>query len=81
MTVGSPGGVSMEELLSQLPEDVIGPGFNKEDPGKAPFLLHSIYREGLSPGASSEESVKQRCVLKHERLCIYKSCQDNFHTH
>jgi hypothetical protein len=34
---GSPGGASMEELLSQLPEDVIGSGFNKEDPGRAPL--------------------------------------------
>jgi hypothetical protein len=52
----------MEELLSQLPEDVIGSGFNKEDPGRA-SLLHSIYREGVSLGASSEASVKQRRVL------------------
>jgi hypothetical protein len=55
----------MEELLFQLPEDVIGSGLNKEDPGRAspPFLLYSIYRKGVSPGTSSEESVKQRCVL------------------
>jgi hypothetical protein len=55
----------MEELLSQLPEDVIGHGLNKEDPGRAfpPFILYSIYREGVSPGTSSEESVKQRCML------------------
>jgi hypothetical protein len=26
--VGSPGGTSMEELLSQLPEDMIGSGLN-----------------------------------------------------
>jgi hypothetical protein len=42
-----------------------GSGLNKEDPGRAPplSLLHSTYREGMSLGASSEESVKQRCVL------------------
>jgi hypothetical protein len=33
--VGSPGVASMEELLSQLPEDVIGSGLNK-NPGRAP---------------------------------------------
>jgi hypothetical protein len=53
----------MEDLLSQLPEDVIGSGLNKEDTGRAPSLLHSIYRESMSPGASSKESVKQRYVL------------------
>jgi hypothetical protein len=42
--VGIPGGASVEELLSQLPEDVIRSGLNKEDPGSAPSLLHSIYR-------------------------------------
>jgi hypothetical protein len=54
----------MEELLSQLPEDVIGCGLNKEDLGRAPptSLLQPIYRD-VSLGASSEESVKQRCVL------------------
>jgi hypothetical protein len=59
---GSPGWASIEELLSQLPEDMIGSGFKKKDPGRT-SLLHSIYSEGVSPGASSKESVKQRCVL------------------
>jgi hypothetical protein len=56
--VSSPGGASIEELLSQLPENVIGSGLNKEDPGRTPtpFCFPS-------PGTSSEESVKQRCVL------------------
>jgi hypothetical protein len=56
----------MEELLSQLGEDVIVSGLNKEDPAMAPLLatdLHSIYKEGVSPVASSEESVKQGCLL------------------
>jgi hypothetical protein len=50
----------MKELLSQLPEDVIGSRLNKEDSGRTPFLLHSIYREGVSPGANNEESL---CVV------------------
>jgi hypothetical protein len=61
-----PGGASVEELLSQLPEDVIRPGFNKEDPGRGPPpSIPSAFhlQEGVSPGATSEESVKQRCVL------------------
>jgi hypothetical protein len=35
---GRPGGASMEELLSQLPEDVIGSGLNKENPGSPPCI-------------------------------------------
>jgi hypothetical protein len=49
----------MEDLLSQLQEAVIESGLNKEDP----CLLHSIDREGMSVGVSSEKSMKQRCVL------------------
>jgi hypothetical protein len=63
--VGSPGGASVEELLSQLPEDVIGSGLNwiiQEGP-PLPSFLHSNYREGMSLSASSKVSVKQRCVL------------------
>jgi hypothetical protein len=37
----------MEELLSQLPEYVIGYGLNKEDPGMAPPSLSSaLYLQG-----------------------------------
>jgi hypothetical protein len=41
---GSPRGASMKELLSQLPEDVIGSGLNKEDAGWAPFCIPSTGR-------------------------------------
>jgi hypothetical protein len=63
VVVGSPGGASMEGLISQLPEDVIGSGLNKDDPGRAPLPSAFHHREGMSPGASSKESVKQRCVF------------------
>jgi hypothetical protein len=55
----------MEELLSQLLEDMIGSGLKKEDPGRPspPFCSPSIYREVTSPGTSSEESMKRRCVV------------------
>jgi hypothetical protein len=52
----------VEELLCLLPKDVMGLGLTRRIQEGAP-LLHSTYREGVSPGASSEESVKQRCVL------------------
>jgi hypothetical protein len=47
----------VEELLSQLPEDVIGSGLNKEDLGRVPppSPLQYIYSQGVSLGASSEE--------------------------
>jgi hypothetical protein len=48
----------MEELVSQLLEDVIWFGLNEDPP-----LLHSIYREVMSLSASSEEYVKQWLVL------------------
>jgi hypothetical protein len=61
--VGNPGGASMEELLSWLPEDVIGSGLNKEDPGRTPHFCIPVDREGMSVGADSEECMKQICVL------------------
>jgi hypothetical protein len=55
----------VEELLSQLPKDVMGLGLTRRIQERAapPSILHSTHREGVSPGASSEEPVKQRCML------------------
>jgi hypothetical protein len=56
--VGSPGGESVEELLSQRPKDVIGSWLKWRIQEGPPSILHTIYSEGVSPGASSKISVK-----------------------
>jgi hypothetical protein len=59
--VGLPGGASVEELPFQLTK-CLGLTRRIQD-GPPPTLLHSTYREVVSQGDSSEESMKQRCVV------------------
>jgi hypothetical protein len=67
-----PGGASVEELLSQLPEDVIGSGLNKEDPGRTPpatltpFCIPSAGR--ACHQAPAARSLWSKCVC-----CLWSS--------
>jgi hypothetical protein len=71
------GRASTEELLSQLPEDVIGSGLNKEYPGRAPYLsptlLHCIYGGGHRAPAARSPWSKGVSSLKQWRFMLWSS--------
>jgi hypothetical protein len=70
--VGSPGGATVEELLSQLPEDVIGSGRKKEDPGRAPSLPLAFHLQGGRVTGCQQRGVCEAyvCVVS-EAMKIY----------
>jgi hypothetical protein len=69
----------MEKLLCQLPEDVIGSGLNMEDQERVPTLslLHSICREGVSPGITARSLWSRGvCRLWISKFWGYHSNED-----